>query len=279
MSAQQKLPGQDFAADLAESVEILRANAPADGSPYYGLFSGGKDSVVLKHLANIAGVPVAWHYNVTTIDPPELVRFIRRQHPDVRQLRPPHGNFFRRAAEVNGFPTRRVRWCCKEYKERRSPNDRTLLMGIRAQESSRRATRWGLVTPHWRTGQRVVNPIFLWEAEDLWEFIHAEHIPYCSLYEEGFHRLGCVGCPMARKAGRRKQFIRWPRFERRWRWMFQRVWERRTGSVQRNGQAWFGDAYFHGWEEMWDWWMSDGSLPDRLLTESPDAGEDGGGDG
>ena len=113
----ERLPGLDFAADLVESIECLRANAPADGRPYYGCFSGGKDSVALKHVARMAGVAVDWHYNVTTIDPPELVRFIQRAHPDVKWLRSPHGPFFRRAAEVKGFPTRRTRWCCAEYKE------------------------------------------------------------------------------------------------------------------------------------------------------------------
>lgn len=252
----------NFNDDLAESIAVLRDNAPPSGAPYYGLFSGGKDSVALKHVARMAGVPVVWHYNVTTIDPPELVRFIKRQHADVEWVRSPRGNFFRRAAEVKGFPTRRCRWCCAEYKEQMVLTGSHLLMGIRAQESSARAARWALVQPHWRTSELVVNPLLRWEAEDLWDFIRGESLPYCGLYDDGFHRLGCVGCPNARK-GRYVHFARWPKYERRWRYVFRRTWERRSGTVQRDGKPWFGDRYFVCWEQMWDWWLSDARLPDR----------------
>ncbi|MCP4540144.1 MAG: phosphoadenosine phosphosulfate reductase family protein [Chloroflexi bacterium] len=259
---QQRLEGLDFATDLAESLAAIRDNAPADGSPYYGLFSGGKDSVVIKHLAKLAGVPVEWHYNVTTIDPPELLKFIKRHHGDVVWDRPKHGNFFNRAAEACGFPTRRNRWCCREYKESTTPAGVVLLMGIRAQESGSRAKRWGIKSKYWKTGGVVINPIFHWEASDLWNFIHSESIPYCSLYDEGFKRLGCIGCPMAGEAGRKKQFTRWPKFEEKWRRVFRRVWERRTGSTH-NGRPWFGDAYFDDWQEMFEWWLSDRSLPQK----------------
>jgi phosphoadenosine phosphosulfate reductase len=255
----------DFEADLEDAIEVIRANAPAD-RPYYGLFSGGKDSVALHEVSRMAGVAVEWHYNVTTIDPPELVRFIRREYPHVRFHRSSLGNFFRRAGDVKGFPTRTARWCCGEYKERTNPKGATLLMGIRAQESSRRAARWAHVQRHDRTGAPVVNPLLGWDTQDLWGFIHGADIPYCRLYDEGFHRLGCIGCPLANKASRQREFTRWPRYERRWQWVFQRTWERRTGTIQtrgkNRGKPWFGDVYFSGWREMWDWWLHDRPLPD-----------------
>lgn len=258
---QYRLKLMDFIADLEESIEAIRENAPPNGEPYYGLFSGGKDSVAIKHLAHIAGISVEWHYNVTTIDPPELVRFIRNVHPDVIFNRPKHGNLFRRAAFVKGFPTRRARWCCAEYKESKVPNGRTLLMGIRGQESPRRASTWGIVSKHFRTGLTVINPIYRWEAEDLWAWIRSEGLEYCSLYDDGFHRLGCIGCPMARETIRRREFERWPRYEQKWKWVFEQVWKRRTGTNQRDGRRWFGDVYFKNSDEMWDWWKSDRGLP------------------
>ena len=257
-----RLPLMDFSADLDRSIRVIKQNEPSDG--YYGCFSGGKDSVALKHLAGIAGVSVEWHYNVTTIDPPELVKFIRSVHPDVIWNRPKYGSFFRRAAFVKGFPTRRVKWCCEEYKHSNSPRDRVLLMGIRAQESPKRASRWGLVGRHFKSQSKVINPIFHWEAEDLWKWITGEGINYCSLYDEGFKRLGCIGCPEAREAGRRKAFKRWPKYEKKWQWVFKTVWERRHGMKQRDGRIWFGDTYFENWREMWEWWITDSTLPDKL---------------
>lgn len=265
MSKQYAIPGCGVSEQelLDEAVDVVRRFAPEGGSPYYGCFSGGKDSVALREVALIAGVTVAWHYNVTTIDPPELVRFVREQHSDVAWVRSPHGPFFRRAAEVKGFPTRLARWCCNEYKEARSPRGARLLMGIRAAESPRRAAAWDHATPHRRTGDYAINPILRWPDSTLWAFIRDRALPVSELYAEGFARLGCVGCPMAR-GGRLRAFARWPRFGARWRHVFQRTWERRHGTTQRGGLPWFGDAYFTRWEEMWDWWLHDVPLPPRL---------------
>lgn len=44
---------------------------------YYLCFSGGKDSQVTYELAKQAKVKFRAYYNVTTVDPPELVYFIR----------------------------------------------------------------------------------------------------------------------------------------------------------------------------------------------------------
>ena len=45
----------------------------------YLAFSGGKDSVVTKRLLDMAGAKYDAHYRVTSVDPPELVRFVIRQ--------------------------------------------------------------------------------------------------------------------------------------------------------------------------------------------------------
>ena len=57
------------------AIDRLRTFEPPDG--YYLAFSGGKDSCVIKALADMAGVHYDAHYSLTTVDPPELVRFIR----------------------------------------------------------------------------------------------------------------------------------------------------------------------------------------------------------
>ncbi len=257
---QRTLPGIDLSLDAltADAVKLLRLLSPKD-KPYYGCFSGGKDSVVIKELARLAEVSIAWHYNVTTIDPPELVYFIRREHPDVVFERP-RQSFFTFAVK-RGFPTRRARWCCEEYKERKSPKGAMLVMGVRAEESPRRAKNWGPATYHRRTRQYAICPIVKWTEKHVWQFIRERNLPYCCLYDEGFSRLGCIGCPMARKANREQEFARWPRYEQKWKQLFQKVWDRRTGSLQRDGRVWFGNQYFDSWQEMWNWWLSDGPLP------------------
>lgn len=53
------------------------------GKPLVVAFSGGKDSQTVYHLAEAAGVEFEAVYSATTIDPPEVVRFIRKQYPHV----------------------------------------------------------------------------------------------------------------------------------------------------------------------------------------------------
>lgn len=249
----------ELAEMISRSIEILRENEPIGG--YYGCFSGGKDSLVVKQLAAEAGIDVAWHYSVTTIDPPELVRYIRREHSDVRWVRNPRWNFFT-AMKTKGFPTRRARWCCREFKELSAPDGAIQLMGLRAEESARRAKAWAEVTSHKRGGL-VVAPIISWSSDEVWAFIRDRGLPYCELYDEGFHRLGCVGCPMSRQE-RVAAFARWPRIERLWKKAFHRIWKARSGRLTRRGLPWFGDVYFADWREMWEWWLSDSSLPEPI---------------
>jgi phosphoadenosine phosphosulfate reductase len=47
----------------------------------------------------------------------------------------------------------------------------------------------------------TVNPIINWTDSDVWEFIRKYNVPYCELYDRGYTRLGCIGCPMSTKAG------------------------------------------------------------------------------
>lgn len=53
-----------------------------------------------------------------------------------------------------------------------------------------------MVEQCYQRNKTVVNPIIDWSNEDVWEFIKEYNIPYCKLYDEGYKRLGCIGCPM-----------------------------------------------------------------------------------
>lgn len=65
------------------AIDRLRTFEPKDG--YFLAFSGGKDSQCIYHLAKMAGVKFDAHYQVTSVDPPELVQFIKAQYPDVHR--------------------------------------------------------------------------------------------------------------------------------------------------------------------------------------------------
>ena len=49
-----------------------------------------------------------------------------------------------------------------------------------------------------KTNQSVmVNPIIDWTFQDIWEYIDDRNIDYNPMYDNGYKRVGCIGCPMA----------------------------------------------------------------------------------
>lgn len=105
---------------VEKAIKRLQLYEPPEG--YYLCFSGGKDSVVIKALADMAGVKHDAHYKVTSVDPPELVRFIKREYPDVAFEYPRYKDGTRATmwnliAKKKIPPTRVMRYCCAILKE------------------------------------------------------------------------------------------------------------------------------------------------------------------
>ena len=179
------------------SIQRLKEFEPKEG--YYCAFSGGKDSIVIKHLCKIAKVKYDTHYSVTTIDPPELVRYIKQYHKDVVFERPEKPLLVEML--YRGFPMRQSRWCCEVYKENGGAG-RFVLTGIRWEESSRRSRRRMVEFCYRNDTKKYLHPIIDWTEKEVWEFIKKYKLPYCSLYDKGFKRIGCLFCPMSNKRER-----------------------------------------------------------------------------
>ena len=121
------------------AIERIRFHAPVDGSPLWVADSGGKDSCCIVDLVKRSGVPAEYHYSPTTVDPPEVVRFLKRQHPETvfEQVQQSMWSLIRCQGIL---PTRYARYCCREFKEY-GGEGRTVVLGIRAEESNRRRKR------------------------------------------------------------------------------------------------------------------------------------------
>lgn len=134
----------DFQKKIKHSVELLRKAEKLvlkydseDG--FYLAFSCGKDSQAMFHVAKMAGVKFRAHMNFTSVDPPQVIIFKRRQYPSVVE-HAPRASIFDLAVEKGILPSMRIRWCCAELKESAGAGKVTLI-GIRRDESSRRAKR------------------------------------------------------------------------------------------------------------------------------------------
>ena len=91
----------------------------------YVAFSGGKDSVAVYGVCRLAaeklGMDVLdmceFYYNITNVDPPELVTFIKKEFSFVHRCRP-ETTMWEFIVKKRLPPTRVVRYCCSELKER-----------------------------------------------------------------------------------------------------------------------------------------------------------------
>lgn len=203
---QTTLNGSDI---VSTAISRLREHEPNGG--YRLAFSGGKDSIVCYHLAELAGVKFEAHYAMTTIDPPEVLRFIREQYPDVIWDKPMYKkertNFYE-LVSLKGLPNRQVRWCCSILKEASGKKGETTILGVRRAESLKRSKRDVFCM---YDGRFQLNPIVDWTDTDVWDYIRLNELSYPSIYDEGQKRVGCVMCPLACRSRRARDYERYPK--------------------------------------------------------------------
>jgi phosphoadenosine phosphosulfate reductase len=221
------------------AIDRLREYEPEEG--YYLAYSGGKDSDTILELAKMAGVKFDAHYQLTTVDPPEVVQHIKAR--EEVQIHRPEKTMWQLIVENGMPPLRQMRYCCRILKERGGEN-RVVLTGIRAAESIRRAKRQ-LIEEDTKRNKSYVNIIINWSDAEVWEFLRKYEVPYCKLYDEGWKRLGCVCCP---NGNQRKQAERWPKIAQ----AYVRAMDRAMDRAMRLG---YERSWSNG-QEMFDWWIS-----------------------
>lgn len=202
---------------------------------FFLAFSGGKDSQCIYHLAKLAGVKFTAHYSVTSIDPPELMRFIKEEYPDVVFDRPKY-TFYNLCRKKKSLPTQRMRFCCQELKETGGAG-MVCITGIRKAESIKRGKRKEVEISNYKFSgtldefneiystdkggivhkcikgkdKVIINPIINWSNNEVWSFIRNYlKVPYCELYDKGNHRIGCLLCPMSSVNEQRKALMNYP---------------------------------------------------------------------
>lgn len=266
--------------------------------PLICTYSGGKDSDVMLNLFRRAGIPFEVINSHTTADAPQTVRHIREVfhqleldgisckivHPTYKGERT---SMWSLIPQKMMPPTQVVRYCCKILKEQ-STNGRYAATGIRWDESTKRAKRMPFESVAAQKKQRqkfsdevmlltdnsenrrmtelcmqkkkmVVNPIIDWTNKDIWEYIHAEKIPVCELYQCGYTRVGCVGCPMAGKK-RYKEFRDFPAYKLNYIRAFDRMLEYRKAHVV--------DSYrWKTVEDVFRWWMDDENIEGQMSLD------------
>lgn len=230
-------------------------------------FSGGKDSLVAYLVAVESGIEFIPIYSPTSVDPPELIYYIRKIfNPWVKSKGYPeviiqkYHKFNSRRCKGKKTdkditmwslietrkmpPTRMVRYCCPELKERTGESGDTVITGVRWEESKNRREQQMV---NFYNGKIIVRIIVDWTEIEVWSFILANKVPYCELYDKGFNRLGCIGCPLG--SNQRKELNMYPKYKR----LYIRAFEK----MLKNGRE---DGKEYEWktgEDVMKWWLGD----------------------
>lgn len=263
------------------------------GKPLICTYSGGKDSDVMLELFIRSGIPFEVHNNHTTADAPETVRHIRKKFKELEKhgikceiempiYKGKRTSMWELIPIKLSPPTRTKRYCCQILKETGCKN-RYIATGVRWDESKARQERQEFEKIGRTKAQKekftkvmlmndndakrrmselcmqqnkmIVNPIIDWKHIDIWEYIASEKIEICSLYEMGYDRVGCIGCPIAGKK-RYKEFSDFPKYKQ----LYLNAFERMLKELDRKGKS-------HTWEtpeDVYRWWLEDETIPGQL---------------
>ena len=211
-----------------------------------------------------SGIDFTPIYSLTSVDPPELVQYIK--------------NIFNTWAESKGYPkvifnkyntwksgenkgkiktmwsllsnraippTRLARYCCDELKERTGEKGDTVITGVRWEESKSRSKRKMV---NFYKNKIMVRPIVDWSENEIWSYILTENIPYCELYDQGWDRLGCIGCPLG--AGQKRELELYPKYKKLYIKSFDKMVE------YRKKKGFSCDEWSTG-EDIYKWWIGD----------------------
>lgn len=271
-----------------QAIKWLQLFEPkAEEEPYYLAYSGGKDSDAILILAELAGVRYEAVHNHTTVDAPETVYYVRSK-PNVR-INYPALSMWRLIVKKLMPPTRISRYCCEEIKEHGGEGRRVVTGVRRAESVRRRESvglakilgkpkttqqkaeelgaeyrvtkQGGLILNNDNTEARelvehcvmrskvMINPIYDWADEDVWEFLGHYGCKSNPLYECGFKRIGCIGCPMVSKH-RYLEFARYPKYKENYIRAFDRMLQHRR-ELGKPAKDWETGI------DVFRWWMEE----------------------
>lgn len=254
--------------------------------PLICTYSGGKDSDVMLELFKRSGVPFEVLNSHTTVDAPQTVYHIRNTFRQLEMagikctIHMPKTTMWKLIVQKKFPPCRMQRYCCDYFKENNTPN-RFVSTGVRWSESKNRKDRKEIEPKGKKDAKNIktlndndrkraiierceiksdmiLNPILDWRDNDIWEYIRSENISYNPLYDMGYSRVGCIGCPMAGK-NRWKEFADFPTYQR----AYIRAFEKMLEAIKLEGRM----RKWKTAEDVFLWWMEDENVEGQMSFE------------
>jgi phosphoadenosine phosphosulfate reductase len=159
-----------------------------------------------------------------------------------------------RKADAKHFTTEHVREVYEDDKLRRLNGG-----GIDANEEG----IWDctFITKAKRKDDLICSPIYKWTDSEIWEYINDRELKHNPLYDKGFKRVGCIGCPLAGGKEQLREFALYPKYKENYIKAFDRMLERRK-TLGKDDVT--GKSGLHRWtdgEAVYRWWIMDDTIP------------------
>lgn len=273
---------------LKEGVNMSRMLYDA---PLMITYSGGKDSDVIAELAVRHLKPGDFEIvnSHTTADAPETVHYIRQRFREWEneevQCRIEYPVYKGRRTSMWDLipqklmpPTRWTRYCCEILKETIGKN-RMVATGVRWEESVKRRKRGiyelmskkaadkivitndnddrrKLIDYCGKINGHAVNPIIDWTESDVWDYLQDAGCEGNPLYQCGFRRVGCVGCPLSGRGAKIKGFRLYPKYRQ----MYIHAFDRMLIELQKREK----ETKWKSGEDVMEWWTNPEYIPGQL---------------
>jgi phosphoadenosine phosphosulfate reductase len=167
-------------------------------------FSGGKDSLVVLHIALDVNPDLLVIYNNTTVEFPETLQYVKKLQDkwNFELFVTKNDCPYFKAVKEKGWATHENRWCCKPYKDEPafqfllSREFKAEITGTTRTESIYRRSLTPIKIPKKEPFIIRVNPIYDWNEWEVWRYIRENNLHYNPLYDMGYKRIGCWCCPI-----------------------------------------------------------------------------------
>ena len=106
----------------------------------------------------------------------------------------------------------------------------------------------------------ICSPIYKWLDDEIWTFIKDRNMDSNPLYEEGFLRVGCIGCPFS--GDRVKVLNRYPIYKQNYINAFNRMLDKRIKRGKKNISS-DGCVWSSG-EKVYKWWVGDDTIDGQM---------------
>lgn len=96
----------------------------------------------------------------------------------------------------------------------------------------------------------IINAIYDWSDADVWDFLNGMKYKHNPMYDMGYTRVGCVGCPLATYRMKIKEFNDFPTFKEH----YIKAFDEMLKTNRERDERWENKKWRSG-KDVFDWWI------------------------